>query len=110
MHLNVVGAGIKSTHPRAKHEDIKPLCFSTQKKTHNPFRVAENSIELCFAAYIFIIILFIRILNFDWSIYLQITIEIINNTRGGIVMFFTEKKRERVYWGASSSPGCRARR
>ena len=38
------------------------------------------------------------------------TIEIINNTRGGIVIFFTDNKRERVYWGANSSPGCRARR
>ena len=37
-------------------------------------------------------------------------IEIINNTRGGIVIFFTDNKRERVYWGANSSPGCRARR
>ena len=37
-------------------------------------------------------------------------IEIINNTRGGIVIFFTENKRERVFWGANSSPGCRARR
>ena len=37
-------------------------------------------------------------------------IEIINNTRGGIVIFLTEKKRERVFWGANSSPGCRARR
>ena len=40
----------------------------------------------------------------------QQTIEIINNTRGGIVIFFTDNKRERVYWGANSSPGCRARR
>ena len=38
------------------------------------------------------------------------TIEIINNTRGGIVIYFTDNKRERVYWEANSSPGCRARR
>ena len=37
-------------------------------------------------------------------------IEIINYTRGGIVIFFTDNKRERVYWGANSSPGYRARR
>ena len=40
----------------------------------------------------------------------ETAIEIINNTRGGIVIFFTDNKRERVYWGANSSPGCRARR
>ena len=40
----------------------------------------------------------------------EFVIEIINNTRGGIVIFFTDNKRERVYWGANSSPGCRARR
>ena len=39
-----------------------------------------------------------------------LSIEIINNTRGGIVIFFTDNKRERVYWGANSSPGGRARR
>ena len=41
-------------------------------------------------------------------------IEIINNTRGGIVIFFTANKRERGFFfrggGANSSPGCRARR
>ena len=37
-------------------------------------------------------------------------IEIINNTRAGIVFFFTENKKERGDWGANSSPGCRARR
>ena len=30
-------------------------------------------------------------------------IEIINNTRGGIVILIQSKKRERGYWG---SPGC----
>ena len=33
-----------------------------------------------------------------------VDIEIINNTRGGIVIFFTDKKRERVYWGANQVP------
>ena len=32
------------------------------------------------------------------------TIEIINNTRAGIVIFFRSKKGTR-YWGANSSPG-----
>ena len=40
--------------------------------------------------------------------YGPMVIEIINNTRGGIVIFFTDNKRERVYWGANPSPGCRA--
>ena len=38
------------------------------------------------------------------------SIEIINNTRGGIVIFFTEKKGNAFIGGANSSPGCRARR
>ena len=42
--------------------------------------------------------------------YVGVSIEIINNTRESIVIFFTEKKRERVFWGANSSTGCRARR
>ena len=37
-------------------------------------------------------------------------IEIINNTREGIIIFFTENKRERGDWGANPSPGCRAKR
>ena len=36
-------------------------------------------------------------------------IEIINNTREGIIIFFSENRRERVFRGANSSPGCRAR-
>ena len=40
----------------------------------------------------------------------NITIEIINNTREGIVIFFSENKRERGDWGANSCPGCRAKR
>ena len=40
-----------------------------------------------------------------------IAIEIINNTRGGIVIFsFSENERECGDWGANSSPGCRAKR
>ena len=31
-------------------------------------------------------------------------------TRGGIVIFLIENKRERIFWGANSSPECRARR
>ena len=42
--------------------------------------------------------------------YTACNIEIINNTRGGIVIFFTQNKRGRAFWGANSSPGCRARR
>ena len=38
------------------------------------------------------------------------TIEIINNTRGGIVIFSSENKRERGDWGANSSSGYRAKR
>ena len=38
------------------------------------------------------------------------TIEIINNTREGIVIFFSENERERGDWGANPSPGCRAKR
>ena len=39
-------------------------------------------------------------------------IEIINNTREGIIIFFSENKRERGDWGggANSCPGCRAKR
>ena len=37
-------------------------------------------------------------------------LEIINNTREGIVIFFSENKRECGDWGANSSPGCRAKR
>ena len=41
----------------------------------------------------------------------EFTIEIINNTRGGIVIFFSElNKRECGDWGANSSPGCRTKR
>ena len=50
-----------------------------------------------------------RVLKF-LTYYPPVTIEIINNTRGSIVIFFIENKRERVFWGANSSPGCRARR
>ena len=32
------------------------------------------------------------------------------NTRGGIVIFFSENKREHGDWGANSNPGCRAKR
>ena len=42
--------------------------------------------------------------------YPVVTIEIINNTREGIVIFFSENKRERGDWGANPSPGCRAKR
>ena len=41
---------------------------------------------------------------------MSVTIEIINNTRENIVIFFSENKRERGDWGANSSPGCRAKR
>ena len=47
------------------------------------------------------------------ELYVPKTIEIINNTRGGIVIVFIENKRERVFFlggGANSSPGRRARR
>ena len=40
----------------------------------------------------------------------QLSIEIINNTREGIVIFFTEKKGNAFFGEANSSPGCRARR
>ena len=37
-----------------------------------------------------------------------------NNNRGGIIIFFTENKRERGDWGdgggANPNPGCRAKR
>ena len=36
-----------------------------------------------------------------------LNIEIINSTRGVIVIFFSENKRECGEWGANSSPGCR---
>ena len=39
-----------------------------------------------------------------------VIIEIINNTREGIAMFFSENKRECGDWGANSSPGCRVKR
>jgi hypothetical protein len=32
--------------------------------------------------------------------------EIINNTRGGIALLTSGKKKECGYWGANSSPGC----
>ena len=44
------------------------------------------------------------------SFFVVCIIEIINNTRGGIVIFFSENKRECSDWGANSSPGCRAKR
>ena len=46
----------------------------------------------------------------DWGENAFRDIEIINNTREGIVIFFGENKRGRGDWGANSSPGCRAKR
>ena len=46
----------------------------------------------------------------QYTNFVQTTIEIINNTREGIVIFFSENKRERGDWGANSSPGYRAKR
>ena len=39
---------------------------------------------------------------YAYYVYVSFTIEIINNTRGGI----EGKTGERVVWGANSSPGC----
>ena len=41
---------------------------------------------------------------FEKSSRAEVHIEIINNTRGGIVIFFTENKRERVFGGQIHVP------